>query len=189
MTPKRGFYVVKGLNRSGRGECEFKITVKRVTHLETHGPTNKFYELLSACDVLRSQWAYSRAFSGKAKKRACATLGLRSGTETDGPHRVTRIWHEHLSCSAISACFCRRRFDSLEHDFYRVHGRNPRSQSQKAVRGTWQGGPGNFDSSEGVATTALLSRFTNCSNSRAGWRRIWRRSRPHCRPKPSGGEP
>ena len=54
MTPKKGFYTVKGLDLSGSREYEFKVAIKQVAHLETHGPTPKFYELISAYEVLKS---------------------------------------------------------------------------------------------------------------------------------------
>ena len=54
MTPKKGFYTVEGLAPSGSGVCEFKVSKKKLEHLETHGPTHRFYEMISACEVLKN---------------------------------------------------------------------------------------------------------------------------------------
>jgi len=54
VTPKKGFYTVEGLAPSGSGVCEFKVAIKQVAHLETHGPTHRFYEIMSAYEVLKN---------------------------------------------------------------------------------------------------------------------------------------
>ena len=54
MTQKKGFLVVQGLDPSGAGPCEFKISLKRVEHLNIHGPHHKYYELISASEVLKA---------------------------------------------------------------------------------------------------------------------------------------
>jgi hypothetical protein len=54
VTPKKGFYTVKGLDPSGTSECEFKVAAKQVQHLEAHGPAHRYYELISAYEVLKN---------------------------------------------------------------------------------------------------------------------------------------
>ena len=54
MTRKRGFYTVKGIDPSGSGEREFKVAANQVEHLESHEPTHRYYELISAREVLNN---------------------------------------------------------------------------------------------------------------------------------------
>lgn len=49
-----GFFTVNGLHPSGNGQCEFKIAAAAVEALESHGPVQRFHDLKSAVEVLKS---------------------------------------------------------------------------------------------------------------------------------------
>ena len=75
MTPKKGFYAVKGLDPSGSGECEFKIAAKQVEHLESHGPAHKYYALISACEVLMQPLAIFEGLQRDGQEKGLCYVG------------------------------------------------------------------------------------------------------------------
>src|SRR5882762_3785243 len=50
----KGYLVCQGLHPSGEGEADFKIEKRHVEHLQDRGHSEKYYELFSAADVLKS---------------------------------------------------------------------------------------------------------------------------------------
>ena len=74
-TPIKGFYTVKGLDPSGSGECDFKIAAKQVGHLETHGPTHRYYELISAGEVLKNPLVIFEGLQRDGQEKALGYVG------------------------------------------------------------------------------------------------------------------
>lgn len=53
MNCPKGFICVPGTCPSGSGDCQFKIREKQLAHYENNSPESKYYEIESACEVLR----------------------------------------------------------------------------------------------------------------------------------------
>jgi len=75
LPSKKGFLTVLGLGPSGLSQCEFKVPLKQVRHLETHGPTHKFYELVSACDVLKNPMAVFEGLRRDGQEKGLCYIG------------------------------------------------------------------------------------------------------------------
>ena len=50
---KLGYLLCRGMDPSGNGECDFRVALKQVKHLQALGPESKYYELFSAHEVLQ----------------------------------------------------------------------------------------------------------------------------------------
>lgn len=75
MTQKKGFLTVLGFDPAGSVPCEFKVALKQVQHLQTLGPTHKFYELISACEVLKSPLAVFEGLQRDGQEKGLCYIG------------------------------------------------------------------------------------------------------------------
>lgn len=54
MSCPKGFLCIAGIDPSGSGECQFKISKKHADHFLDNGPVYKYYEIQSAVEVLKA---------------------------------------------------------------------------------------------------------------------------------------
>jgi hypothetical protein len=83
----KGYETLTGLAPAGKGDCEFKISLRHIQHFEINGPEYKFYELLSVAETLKSPLIIAEGLNRQGYERALCYIAKpkRHGSDWEGP--------------------------------------------------------------------------------------------------------
>jgi hypothetical protein len=90
--PRKGYESLIALDPNAQKTREAFIAKAQIEHLMKWGPATRYYEILSAPRCLSNRQAFTRDWSGKAKKMLFVTSESRTGSETGGLPQVSLGW-------------------------------------------------------------------------------------------------